>query len=177
MPSPTLAGFQHKVVVGIADMAVSNNPTVTLSTYSLGSCLGVAIYDPEVRVGGLLHAMLPDSGIDAGKAQTQPAMFINSGIPLLFRSAYQLKADKRRMVISVAGGAQIMDNSGFFNIGRRNYEMLTRIFQEHGLTIVAEHVGGLVSRSMYLDLATGEVRLKISGQTQDHVLCRSLMIT
>jgi chemotaxis protein CheD len=177
MPSPSLSGIEQRVVVGIADLAVSNNPTVTLSTYSLGSCIGVSIYDPETRVGGMLHAMLADSRIDPVKAAAQPAMFVDTGVATLFRSSYQLRADKHRLVVCVAGCAQIMDNSGFFNIGKRNYEALTRIFQEHRLHITAEQVGGLVSRSMYLNLATGEVRLKVSGQPNEMVLCRSLTNT
>lgn len=174
MASPTLAGlFEQKVVVGIADLAVSNNQTLTLATYSLGSCIGVSIYDPVVRVGGLLHVMLPESKIDLDKAQRQPAMFMDTGIPALFRAAYELKAEKYRVQICVAGGAQVMDSSGFFSIGKRNYEMLKSILNEHSLKIVAEQVGGMVSRSMYLNLATGEVKLKVSGQSEDVVLCKN----
>lgn len=172
MPAPTLSGFiEQKVVVGVGDLAVSNNPSVVLTTYSLGSCLGVSIYDPVARVGGLLHAMLPDSSIDPAKAAAQPAMFIDSGLPALFRAAYQLRADKYRVQICVAGGAQVMDTGGFFNIGKRNYAALTAMLNQHGLQIKAEQTGGLNSRSMYLHLGTGEVRLKISGQTQEYVLC------
>ena len=177
MSAPTLTGFEHKVVVGIADLAVSNNQNITLTTYSLGSCLGIAIYDPVVRVGGLLHIMLPDSTIDPAKAAKQPAMFVDTGVPTLFRASYQLRAEKHRVIISVAGGAQIMDNSGFFNIGSRNHERLTRLFKEHGLRIHAEQVGGMVNRTMHLNLATGEVRLKISGQPQESILCKSSTTT
>lgn len=177
MPSPSLTGFEHKVVVGIAEMAVSNNQNVTLTTYSLGSCLGIAIYDPVVKAGGLLHIMLPDSTIDAAKAAKQPAMFVDTGVPALFRAAYQLKAEKHRVIISVAGGAQIMDNGGFFNIGARNYESLSGLFRQHSLKIHAEQVGGLVNRTMYLNLATGEVRLKISGEPKETILCKSSTTT
>jgi len=174
MASPSIAGlFDQKVVVGIADLAVSNNPTLTLATYSLGSCLGISIFDPVAKVGGLLHVMLPESKIDPDKAQRQPAMFMDSGIPALFRAAYELKAEKHRVQICVAGGAQVMDSSGFFSIGKRNYEMLKSILNEHGLKIHAEQVGGMVSRSMYLNLATGEVRLKVSGQPEEVILCRN----
>jgi chemotaxis protein CheD len=174
MASPTIAGlFDQKVVVGIADLAVSNNPTLTLATYSLGSCLGISIFDPVTRVGGLLHVMLPESKIDPDKAQRQPAMSMDSGIPALFRAAYELKAEKHRVQICVAGGAQVMDSSGFFSIGKRNYEMLKAILKEHGLKIHADQVGGMVSRSMYLNLATGEVRLKVSGQSEEVILCRN----
>jgi chemotaxis protein CheD len=173
MASPSITGFEHKVVVGIADFAVSNNPNIILSTYSLGSCIGVAIYDPVVKVGGLLHAMLPDSTIDNVKAMTQPAMFIDTGIPALFRAAYDLKADKYRLQIYVAGGAQIMDNSGYFNIGKRNYEALTGLLGKHGLKIQSEQTGGMVNRTMYLNLGSGEVSLKTSGQTKEASLWKS----
>ncbi len=177
MPAPSLVGFEHRVVVGIADMAASNNQNVVLTTYSLGSCLGIAIYDPVVKAGGLLHIMLPDSTIDSAKAAKQPAMFVDTGVPALFRAAYQLKAEKHRVIISVAGGAQIMDSGGFFNIGSRNYESLTGLLGQHGLRIHAEQVGGMVNRTMYLNLATGEVRLKISGEAKDTILCKSSTTT
>ncbi len=170
MPAPTLTGFEFRVIVDIADFAVTNNQNATLATYSLGSCLGISIYDPVVRAGGLLHVMLPDSTIDPTKAAAQPAMFMDTGLPALFRSAYEFQAQKYRLIICVAGGAQIMDSSGFFNIGKRNYEALSKVFQAHGLRIHAEQVGGLVSRSMYLKLATGEVRLRVSGQEREFVL-------
>jgi len=177
MPAPSLTGFNQKVVVGIAEMAVSNNQNVTLTTYSLGSCLGIAVYDPVVKAGGLLHIMLPDSTIDSVKAANQPSMFVDTGVPALFRAAYQLKAEKHRMIISVAGGAQIMDSGGFFNIGARNFDALSKLFAEHGLKIQAEQVGGLVNRTMHLNLATGEVRLKISGQAQEAILCKNSTTT
>lgn len=173
-----LSSLEQKLIVGIADLAVSNNSAVTLATYALGSCLGVAIYDPVARAGGLLHVMLPDSSLDAVKAAQQPGMFVDTGIPALFRAAYQLGAEKHRLITSVAGGAHIMDGTGLFDLGPRNYEALTGLFAAHGLRIHAEQVGGLVNRSMRLILATGEVRLKISGQTGDTlVLCKNSTTT
>jgi len=177
MSAPPSKSSDHKVVVGIAEMAVSNNQNVTLTTYTLGSCLGIALYDPVVKVGGLLHLMLPDSTIDPVKAAKQPAMFVDSGVPALFRATYQLRAEKHRMIISVAGGAEILDSSGLFNIGWRNYDALAKLLKEHGLRIHAEHIGGLVNRTMHLSLTTGEVRLRISGQNQDTVLCKSSTTT
>jgi chemotaxis protein CheD len=170
MPSPTLSGFEHRVVVGMAELVVSNNPSVTLATYSLGSCLGISIYDPVARVGGLVHVMLPDSSIAPDKARAQPAMFLDSGVPKLFKSAYELRLDKRRTLICVTGGAQIMDDKGFFNIGQRNRAALDALLQHHGLQITAQDTGGMVNRTMYLKLSNGEVRLKVSGQTTETVL-------
>ncbi len=170
MPSPSLAslaGFESKLVVGVGGLAVSNNESIILTTYSLGSCLGVTIYDPVSRAGGLLHAMLPDSSINPAKAGEQPGMFVDTGISALFRAVYELKGDKYRMQICVAGGAQFLDKSGIFNIGLRNFDCLTRVFTKHGLKIDAQDVGGLVSRTIHLHLSTGEVRMKSSNESQE----------
>ncbi len=152
-----------KLVVGIADMKVSNDQHAEIITYSLGSCIGVSIYDPAVKVGGLLHFMLPDSSIDPNKAQKNPWMFADSGIPLFFRAAYRLGAEKRRMEVKVVGGAQILDDSNFFNIGKRNYMSLRKIFWANNILIRAEDVGGTVNRTLSLELSTGRVWVKTSG--------------
>jgi chemotaxis protein CheD len=123
-----------------------------------------------MRVGGLLHFMLPDSSLNPAKAAHQPAMFADTGVPALFRAAYQMKADKYRVEICMAGGAQVMDSSGFFNIGKRNYESVVGLLRQHGLKIQAAEVGGLVSRTISLNVGTGEVRLKVSGRNDQIVL-------
>lgn len=97
------------LIVGVGDCRVSSDPESVLVTYALGSCIAVMIHDPVARVGGLLHFMLPESGMDRAKAQLNPFMFADSGIPLLFHGAYELGAEKRRLVVTAAGGAQMMD--------------------------------------------------------------------
>jgi len=94
------------IVVGIADLKCSNNKSDILVTYALGSCIAVAVYDPQLSVGGLLHYMLPDSTLDENKAKDCPGMFADTAIPLLFKSCYALGAEKRRMRVKVAGGAR-----------------------------------------------------------------------
>lgn len=145
-------------------MKVSDDPDVTLATHSLGSCIGVAVYDPVAKVGGLLHYMLPESELDPNKAKTRPLMFADTGIPLLFKACYKLGADKKRMISKVAGGSQIMDPSGSFNIGKRNYAALRKIYWRNHVMIDAEDIGGTSNRTMWLDIATGELVLKVSGK-------------
>ncbi|MBW1741183.1 MAG: chemotaxis protein CheD [Deltaproteobacteria bacterium] len=152
------------VIVGVADMKVSDDPSVTLVTHSLGSCIGLTVYDPVVKVGGMLHYMLPESQLDSNKARNNPWMFADTGIPILFKSCYKLGAVKGRMIVKVAGGSQVMDSSGVFNIGKRNYAALRKIFWRNNVLIDAEDIGGSVNRTMRLSIATGEVTLKISGQ-------------
>ncbi len=158
-------------------MAVSNNPGAILTTYSLGSCLGITIYDPWVKAGGLLHIMLPTSELDPVKAKARPAMFVDSGLGLLLQETSKLRVQKERSITCVTGGAQFLDTKGFFNIGKRNYESLRENFQKLGLRIHAEAVGGLVSRSVFLQLDTGEVRIKVSGQTSETLLWKNSIPT
>jgi chemotaxis protein CheD len=169
-PVPT-AGHEKKLVVGIADLIVSSDPGIALVAYGLGSSLGVAIFDPMVRAGGLLHAMLPDSVIDAAKATTHPAMFVDTGVSALFRAAYKLGAEKRRVIIAVAGAAQILDTTGCFDVGPRNFEALHRLLLKHALSIQAQQTGGLTNRTLSLHLGTGEVRVRTSGHAHETVLC------
>jgi chemotaxis protein CheD len=148
------------LVVGIGECQVSNDPEAVLITYALGSCIAVIIYDPVSKVGGLLHYMLPDSTIDCEKAQKRPFMFADSGIPMLFHSAYQLGAVKSRMEVAVLGGAQVMDSTETFNIGKRNHLALRKIFWKAGVLIYREDVGGTQSRTVRLEMASGRVMMR-----------------
>ena len=145
-------------------MKASDDPKVTLVTHSLGSCIGVAVYDPVARAGGILHYMLPESEMDHDKAKVRPLMFADTGIPLLFKACYKLGAEKKRMIVKVAGGSQIMDASGVFNIGKRNYASLRKIFWRNNVLVDAEDIGGTCNRTMWLSIATGKVWLKVNGR-------------
>ncbi len=146
--------------VDIADCQVSADTNQTVVTYSLGSCIGVTIWDPVVGVGGMLHYMLPESTLSPEKAKACPAMFADTGIPLLFRLVYKLGAIKKRVIVKVAGGSQLLDDNGTFAIGKRNYVMLRKIFWKNGVLIDNEHVGGSLSRTLRLNIETGRVTLQ-----------------
>jgi len=158
------------VVVGVSDMVISNNPEATLVTYSLGSCIGVAIYDPKVKVGGMLHFMLPDSSLDPEKAQKNPYMFADTGIPLLFKDAYKLGAQKNRMQVVVVGGAQVTKGKDFFNIGKRNFLALRKIFWKNNVMVSFKSVGGSENRTLRLEVKDGSTWLKESGKRQGRYL-------
>jgi len=158
-----IAPPRKTLVVGVADMVVSNDSSAEIVTYSLGSCLGVTIYDPVKKIGGLLHLMLPDSTIDAAKAVSSPFMFVDTGLPRLFHAAYNLGADRGRLTVKVAGGAQLLDQQGIFNIGSRNFDALQRLLAQNGLKAHSIDVGGLSSRTVRMDLTTGNVTVKTPG--------------
>lgn len=152
------------VAVGVGDGRVTDDPNEILATYGLGSCIGVAIWDPVSRVAGLLHFMLPESQSDPLKAQNNPWLYADTGIPLLFKSAYKLGADKKRLLVRVAGGAQVLQGDSMFNIGKRNYMALKKIFWKAGVMIHAEETGGSVSRTLRLEAATGTLWLQEAGE-------------
>lgn len=151
------------LVVGISDCKVSQDLESVLVTYALGSCIAVALYDPASKVGGLLHYMLPESSLDAQKAQQNPFMFADTGIEALFQAVRSSGGNPRRMVVRLAGGAQVLDGEGVFQIGKRNYLAARRILWKAGVLISAEAVGGEVSRTTRLELATGRMWVREAG--------------
>jgi len=153
-----------RLVVGVGDLQVSGDPDDSIITYSLGSCVGVCIYDPVARVGGLLHYMLPESKLSPEKAAAYPYMFADTGIPALFRKAYALGAVKGRITVRAAGGAEILDAAGLFNIGKRNLLELRKILWQNGMMLGRSEIGGTVNRTVAMEISSGEVILKTSGQ-------------
>jgi chemotaxis protein CheD len=160
------------VVVGVADCQISQDHDAMLVTYALGSCIAVAIHDSAAGVGGLLHFMLPESSIDLVKAESNPFMFADTGIPLLFRRAYEHGAEKRRITVRLAGGAQIMDESGIFNIGKRNCLAVRKILWKAGVLVHGEAVGGTVSRTVRLEVGSGRFWLRGPGGTEEEMHIR-----
>jgi chemotaxis protein CheD len=153
------------LIVGISDYKVSSNKNDVLVTYALGSCIGVSVYDPSAGVGGLLHFMLPDSTLDQNKARECPAMFADTGIPLLFKACYKLGAEKKRMVVKVAGGASILDDTNYFRIGQKNITALRKIFWKNNVLIDREDTGQNHNRTVKLSIADGKVLVRSAGSS------------
>lgn len=154
-------------VVGIAEMRLAADPQVTLVTYALGSCLGIAVHDPVAGIGGLLHVMLPSSEIDPARALDNPYMFVDTGVPEMFRACYRAGAVKERMIVKVAGGSFAAPNeeTDHFQIGKRNALTLRKLLWKNGVIVRAEDVGGpRTSRHMTLHVGTGDVIVKANGR-------------
>lgn len=165
--SPTIQSlFTQRVVVGVGDIAVSNSSSVILSTYALGSCIGVVAFDAAARAAGLLHLMLPDSSISSEKAATQPAMFADTGFPLLFKSLAGIRGVTNRAKVYIAGGAGVISGTDTFRIGERNIAAARQWVQKLGLNVVGADVGGINNRTIHLTLATGELVMKSPVETR-----------
>lgn len=150
-------------IVGISEMYISNDPDDIVVTYSLGSCIGVAVYDPVLKIGGMIHCMLPLSQIDPKKAIEKPSMFTDSGVTRMLQEFMDRGSSKGNLQIRVAGAASMMDEKGFFKIGERNYTVLRKILWKNSLLIRSESVKGTDSRTMFLYMNTGKTTIKSAG--------------
>ncbi len=150
-------------IVSISDFKVSDQDGDSLITYSLGSCIGMAVFDPVRKIGGMIHYMLPASKISPDKAEKNPAMFADTGVPMLLNQLLHMGAQKGRLLIKVAGGAQLMDDNKVFNIGERNFLMLRKILWANNLLIKGQDVGGAKARTLKLEIATGRVTVRSAG--------------
>ena len=155
--------------VGVADMKVSAKRGDLIITHALGSCLGVVVHDSMACVGGMLHVMLPLSTIDPAKAERSPFMFVDTGFPRLLIECFKAGATKQRLEIRVAGGANshINEEEDFFQIGKRNLVILRKILWKNGLLLESYDVGGSNSRTMSLEIGTGKVTIKSSGEMKN----------
>jgi chemotaxis protein CheD len=155
------------VVVGISDYQTSNRTDDVIITYSLGSCIGLTVYDPVTKVGGMIHYMLPLSKISPEKAEIKPAMFADTGIPVLIKKLFDMGASKSRLIVKAAGGAQLMDQHKIFNIGERNFLILRKILWKNNILMKNSDVGGMLSRTVRFEIDTGRVTVKSSlGETE-----------
>lgn len=157
------AKVKNEIQVGIADYKITVSPN-KLITVGLGSCVGVAMYDPIEKVGGLLHIMLPDSAQFSNV--TKPAKFADLGIPLMVKEIQQRGGKIGRLQVKIAGGAQMfsgLNNKFVLNIGQRNTEMTKTILNSLGIRILSEEVGGNRGRTMIFDTENGTVTIRAIG--------------
>jgi chemotaxis protein CheD len=151
------------IPVGISDCQVTADSEVVLITYALGSCIAVSAFDPLAKVGGLLHIMLPDSSLDTERGRYNPYMYADTAIPLLLSELMRRGASKQRLVIRLAGGAQVLDDNGLFNIGTKNHASTRNALTKAGVFVRAEAIGGTVWRTVWLEMATGRFLVRESG--------------
>jgi chemotaxis protein CheD len=153
----------NQLTVGISDCKVTSDPDSVLVTYALGSCIAVAVHDPETSVAGLLHYMLPEASLDREKAALHPCMFADTGISKLLKDVCDRGARRHRLVVRIAGGALTCGGNERFQIGKRNHLAARKLLWKEGLLVKSEAVGGEVSRTVRLEAATGRLLVRESG--------------
>lgn len=148
------------IKVGMADYKVGRAPS-TLISYGLGSCIGVSLYDPQAKVGGLLHIMLPDS--TQSRASENPAKFADTGVPLMLKDVLALGASKSRLVAKMAGGAQMFafaKATDIMRVGARNAEAVKEQLKSLGIKLIAEDTGENYGRTVQINLENGVYMVK-----------------
>ena len=131
----------NMIKVGMADLKVCKCPDA-LTTLGLGSCVGVALYDPVTKISGLLHCMLPDS--TQIRNNSNLAKFADTGIDELIRQMAALGANKNRLVAKIAGGAQMFamtTTNDSLRVGERNAEAAKKKLKEYNIRLLAEDCG------------------------------------
>lgn len=153
------------IYVGVGEYAAAKAAGDIIKTMALGSCVGVILLDPDMKIAGMLHVALPDSSISNKRADERPGMFADTGIPALLRDMQKLGCTiNGKMIVKLAGGASIMDPDNTFNIGKRNVLAVKKVLWKYKLGARAEDLGGTISRSVTIRVDTGKVLLSSPGR-------------
>jgi chemotaxis protein CheD len=153
--------------VGISECKFSSDPTDSIVTYALGSCVGLVLYDAPARIGGLLHIMLPDSRFRSSSREFNPCMYADTGFYTLIQELLSIGASKHSLVAKVAGGANMLRHSSLLDIGQRNSEAILRLAGKEHIPVLGTSLGGSVGRSMHVRLDDGATRVRLLGQGEE----------
>lgn len=152
------------IKVGMADLKTGRDGDM-LTTLGLGSCIGIALYDPTTKIGGLAHIMLPDSTLI--KNNSNIAKFADTGITELYNQMIIKGARKTSIVAKIAGGAKMFEMSGLSaigNVGERNAENSKKTLKKLGIRLIAEDTGLNYGRTVELYCDTGKFLIKSVGK-------------
>jgi len=144
----------------ISEMIISQTPEDILVVYGLGSCVAISLYDPQIKAGGMIHALLPHA---AGRPPGNPAKFVDQGIGIMLEELLKLGAQRRRLEATIIGGARMLSGPGFenhFNIGEQNIQTAQAILQTMKVRLRGQEIGGNVGRTVKLHIANGTVIVK-----------------
>lgn len=156
------ADIRLPLTVGLGEAKISLDAEDTLVALGLGSCVAVCAYDPVARVGGMLHAVLPEhNGRD-----DRPTKYVDSGVRHLIAEMESKGAARRRLAVGLVGGAQMLVGPGFakaLNIGERNWTIAKAVLAQEGLRVAIEDVGGSVGRTVRMRIADGHLFVRSVG--------------
>lgn len=148
------------IKVGMADLKAGKSPDSIIS-YGLGSCVGIALYDAQVKIGGLAHIMLPDS--TQARATDNQAKFADTAIPVLLDQVIRLGASRSRITAKIAGGSQMfsfVQTTDIMRIGDRNAEAVRSVLKSLSIKLLVEDCGGNYGRTVELLLDSGIFLIK-----------------
>lgn len=153
-----------EIIVSISDMKATNRAKDVLVTHALGSCLGLAAYDPAAGVAGLIHCLLPVARDGKGLVKN-PYMYVNTGVPQMMRALFNRGATRETLILKAAGCGRMMHISNQFDTGANNFAALKKLLQVNDMNLAAEDVGGTIPRTMRLYTETGRVVISSCGRS------------
>ena len=155
--------METKITIGIADMKMAKDSGV-LITYALGSCIGICLHDPAIKLGAMVHIMLPIN-MEEGRKSTMK--YADTGIRETLRLMEAKGASRARITAKIAGGAKMFEMSGNLgNIGQRNIESVHMHLKRAGIRLLKEDVGGSVARTLLFDVASGMGCVRCYGRPE-----------
>ncbi|BAD40524.1 chemotaxis protein CheD [Symbiobacterium thermophilum] len=152
--------------VGLGELKVADRPDQVLVCYGLGSCVGLALYDPVVRIGAMVHVVLPDSSMGRGR-EAPPGKYADTGVEAAVAALVDAGASRSRLIAKAAGGARMLRLAGSnpqLDIGARNTEAVRAALARHQIRLVAEDMGGTYGRTLQLFIETGRVLVSTVGR-------------
>ena len=155
--------MNDKLTIGIADMKMAKDSGM-LVTYALGSCIGICLYDPLVKLGALIHIMLP---LNMETGRKNPMKYADTGIRDTLRQMELKGASRTRLTAKIAGGAKMFEASGSLgNIGQRNIESVHLNLKKEGVRLLKEDVGGSAARTLLFDVSSGLACIRCYGRPE-----------
>lgn len=157
----------HTYYIGIGEYMVTNNPVNVLKICGLGSCVAVFMYVFEKKIGGLIHLAMPDSKMDSSKAGKMPGYYVDTGLPLFIESMKRNGATKGNVWIKLAGGANTLNTSDEYDIGKRNILAVKRYLWKYAMGPVNEDIKGAMYRTVTLFNDTGRIIISSGKKTYE----------
>ena len=164
------AAIQEKesYVVGMGELIVSDSPNAVIACIGLGSCIAVCVHDRLAKVGGMVHVVLPQSnGANGGN----PAKFADTAVPLLLGEVVKNGGARSRLIVKIAGGAQMTLAPGLrdtFKTGDRNTAQIIEALKRERISLAAADTGGNSGRTVKMYLDTGKITVRtVNGITRE----------
>lgn len=152
------------IIIGMGELVVTRDPSAVLTCLGLGSCIGISVYDPMKKAGGMAHVVLP--WYEGANGRAPSAKYADTGVQMLIQSIRELGAVKSRLIVKIAGGAQMSLAAGFngvFKIGQDNLAAVTTALEHEGVRLVGEDTGGNRGRTVRLFIDSGKVTVATAG--------------
>ena len=157
--------MDQAIKIGIADMQLAKDKGM-LITYALGSCIGVCLYDPLLRLGAMVHILLP---LNMETGRKNPLKYADTGIKETLRQMEAKGAMRQRIVAKIAGGAsmfEVIGGSSLGNIGQRNIDSVHMVLKREGIRLLKEDVGGRTARTLLFDVTNGLCCVRCYGKPE-----------